>query len=759
MEIHAAVRAQDARPAAAKENQTMFRSTFLAGATGAALASVVTPAAPAWAQSVETVTVTAERLAAARNGIQTQTGASTYTITSKDIQNQPGGDNAALNSVILQAPGVAQDSFGQLHVRGEHNGLQYRLNGIILPEGISVFGQTLDPRLAESVRLITGALPAEYGNRTAGIVDIQTKSGVFDNGGAISIYGGSHSTLSPSLAYGGSSGNFNYFVSADYTTNTLGIESPDGSANPLHDRTNQYHAFAYLQDILDQDSSLTGVLGTSNAIFQIPNQAGLQPTGIDGLVGLGPLNASSGDYVLKANGQTAFPSENLDERQREITHYAIASYLRSAGSLDFQVSLFGRYSSLFFTPGANVGDILYGGLAQTAYKRDLSYGLQAEGAWHLGDSNTVRFGLLYQADDTQSRTSSLVLPVADGGSLAVDPNPNPFCHDPANSCQTSATPFAVPDNGSKHGWNYGLYIQDEWKPFASLTVNYGVRYDTFHAYDSENQLSPRLNAVWTPTDTTTLHAGYARYFSPPPFELVASQDVALFDGTTAAADHTDTTPKAERADYFDAGLEQRLDDGLVLGLDSFYKTSRNLVDEGQFGAPIILTPFNYAMGRQYGAELTLNYQTKNFTAYVNAAYERAVGKNIVSSEFQFNPDDLAYIATHFIPLDHQQLGSVSAGASYNFGEGTRVSADLIYGTGLRREGATPNGGHVPDYVTVNLGLVQDLDGLGLKGLSARLDLINAFDEKYEIRDGTGVGVGAPQFGARRGLFFGLSQTL
>src|SRR6185437_9568237 len=112
-------------------------------------------------------------------------------------------DNAQLNSVILQMPGVAQDSFGQLHVRGEHNGLQYRLNGIILPEGISVFGQTLDPRLAESVRLITGALPAEYGNRTAGIIDIQTKTGLFTDGGTASIYGGSHSQLAPSFDYGG----------------------------------------------------------------------------------------------------------------------------------------------------------------------------------------------------------------------------------------------------------------------------------------------------------------------------------------------------------------------------------------------------------------------------------------------------------------------------------------------------------------------------------------------------------------------------
>jgi len=732
----------------------MFRSILLSSVTGAALLA----AAPAFAQeTVESITVTAEKLAAARNGIQTQTGASTYTVTAKDILAQPGGDNSQLNSVILQMPGVAQDSFGQLHVRGEHNGLQYRLNGIILPEGISVFGQTLDPRLAENVRLITGALPAEYGNRTGGIIDIQTKSGVFDNGGVVSMYGGSHSTLSPSIAYGGSSGHFNYFVSGDYTTNTLGIESPDGSTDPKHDRTQQYHGFAYLQDILDQNSSVTAVLGTSNAIFQIPNQVGLQPTGIDGIVGLGPLNPDSGDFVLNANGASAFPSQNLDERQREITHYGMLSYLHSAGSLDYQISAFGRYSSLFFTPGNNVGDILYNGLAQTAYKRDLSYGLQAEGAWHAFSGHTIRFGVLYQADDTLSRTSSRVLSTDNGG--PGSPNPNPLCTDPTQTCQTSAVPLTIADNGSKHGYNYGFYAQDEWSITHNFTINYGLRYDAFSAFDAENQLSPRINGVWKPTDTTTIHAGYARYFTPPPFELVASPDVALFDNTTNAADHTSSTPKAERADYYDFGAQQKLFGNWTVGLDSFYKESKNLVDEGQFGAPIILTPFNYAVGRQYGMEATLNYQSENFNAYANAAYERAVGKHIVSSEFNFSPDDLAYIANNYIPLDHQQLFSLSAGGSYDFGEGTRLSTDLLYGTGLRAGGATPNGSHVPGYVTVNFGISQEFGLMGWNGLTARFDIINAFDEQYEIRDGSGVGVGAPQFGARRGFFFGLSKKI
>jgi hypothetical protein len=106
---------------------------------------------------VDEVVVIAQHLNEARNGIQTQTGASIYVINEDAINAAPGGDNQLLNQVIMQAPDVAQDSFGQFHVRGEHNGLQYRLNGIILPEGISVFGQSLDPRHRSAARRVRPA--------------------------------------------------------------------------------------------------------------------------------------------------------------------------------------------------------------------------------------------------------------------------------------------------------------------------------------------------------------------------------------------------------------------------------------------------------------------------------------------------------------------------------------------------------------------------------------------------------------------------
>ena len=87
----------------------------------------------------------------------------------------------------------------------------------------------------------------------------------------------------------------------------------------------------------------------------------------------------------------------------------------------------------------------------------------------------------------------------------------------------------------------------------------------------------------------------------------------------------------------------------------------------QFGAPIILTPFNYQSGRQYGAEFTTNLNFTDFNAYLNASCERAAGRNITSSQFEFDPGDLAYIADNYIPLDHQQIVSLSGGASYNGG--------------------------------------------------------------------------------------------
>jgi outer membrane receptor for ferrienterochelin and colicins len=678
---------------------------------------------------LDTIVVTAQRLNEKRAAIETQTGASTYTIDDEAIAATPGGVNVQFNQVILQAPNVVQDSFGQFHVRGDHNDVQYRLDGIILPEGISVFGQSLSPRLISSMSLVTGALPAEYGLRTAGIIDMTTKSGLLEPGGSVSLYGGSHGTFQPAFEYGGSSGNLNYFVSADLLRNDLGIESPDGSSDPLHDHSTQIHGFGYFEDILNADNRLTLIVGSSNGSFQIPNQHGLEPS-------LG----------LSVNGQSTFPSADLNENQRELTQYAVLSWQHTQGELDWQSSVTTRYSSLTFEPDP-VGDLLYNGIAQNAFKDDVAIGWQTDTAYKLSDAHTLRMGWYLQHDTATSDTTSQVLPTDAGGT------------------PTSDVPLAIVDNGSQTQWMESLYLQDEWKALATLTINYGLRLDHYNAFSNGGQLSPRVNVVWQALPDTTVHAGYSRYFTPPPFELVGSETFAKFAQTTALPPGSvtaDTQPSADRADYYDVGMQQKLLGALTLGIDSYYQPSKNLIDEGQFGAPIILTPFNYRDGRNAGVEFTGNYVSNGFSGYANLAFQSAKGRDIDSSQFNFSSQELAYIASNYIHLDHEQRVTASAGGSYLWRD-TRFSADMLFGTGLRAnlalpDGAEiPNGDNLPSYAQFNVGASHIFHPQGSGALTARVDVVNLLDRVYEIRNGTGVGVGAPQFGARRGVFFGVTK--
>ncbi len=682
-------------------------------------AAADTEAAP---QTLETTTVTAKRLDAVRADIEPRLGASVYTIPDQAILNQPGGDDNPLNQVMLQAPGVSQEAFGQLHIRNEMANIQYRLNGIILPEGVSFFGQSLSPRFASSIDLITGALPAQYGMRTAGIIDITTKNGAYDNGGYLGMYGGSYSRLQPSAVYGGSVGSFNYFLSADYVQNDIGIENPTASYYPIHDETQQGHGFAYLENIIDATSKVGAILGTFRGQFQIPNIPGKEPS-------------------FAVPGVPSFDSAALDENQREINHYGVLSYLKSAKDFDVQLATFARYSSVYFQPDP-IGDLVFNGIAENAYRRSVAGGVQAEGRYALAADHTLRAGVIVTGERSTSETTSLVLPVSScGGGVA---GPDGLC--------------TVIDNGAKTGWTYSVYLQDEWRLTPSLTLNYGGRFDAVNTVTNENQLSPRINVVWRATPSTTVHAGYASYFSPPPFELFSITSFNKFIGTSAAPEVTSSSPvKAERDQYFDVGASQKLLDGLTVGIDGYYKYSRNLIDIGQFGAPIIFTPFNYHLGRNLGVELTTSYVRGNLTFYGNLALAYQKAKGIASGQANFSAAELAFLNSHTFQTDHSQIMTASGGVSYLW-HGTRLSADMLAGSGLRANSAgVPNGRSLPSWQQVNLGVSRRFVLPVTGAIEARLDLINVFDEVYKIRDGTGVSVGAPQFGPRRSLYAGLRK--
>ena len=698
------------------------KDTFASGAETvivAADAGAATAITLVNTQTLDEVVVTSERLDRARNGILVETGSSIYRIGQKDIAALPQGENTAFNQVLLRAPGVAQDSFGQLHVRGDHADLQYRLNGIILPESISGFGQTLDTRFVDSVNLLTGALPAQYGYRTAGVVDIHTKTGQVANGGNIGMEVGSNNTRQISGDVSGSHDGFSYYVNGSFGANNLGIENPTGASSAIHDRSLQNKGFGYFSYLLNPDTRVSLILGTSDGRFQIPNSPGQMPS-------------------FQLDGVNNYPSQNLNERQRETNRYGILALQGVIGNdIDYQVAAFSRYSRVLFEPD-NTGDLLYTGVASRVLRTGLANGLQADGSYRLNDSHTVRAGISYTRETLKNSNDSLT-----------------FTTD-ANGDQLGTTPITINDQGQKTTNQTGVYLQDEWKISDRVTINYGARADWLNAYVTASQLSPRIGVVFQMTPQTTFHAGYAKYFTPPTSELIAATTVASFNGTTnASASSQNDAVQAESADYFDLGVVHQLTPHFSIGLDGYYKKIKNMLDEGQFGSALLFTPFNYAQGKVYGLELTLNYRNDNLAGYFNVARSVALGKNIVSSQYNFDPDELAYISNHWVHVDHDQSITASTGISYLW-QGTTYSADALFGSGLRSGFA--NTEHLPSYTEVNLGVSRTFKDSPIGKLTARLSVINLFDRVYEIRDGSGVGVGAPQFGQRRGLYVGLTKS-
>ncbi|WP_423956657.1 TonB-dependent receptor [Bradyrhizobium sp.] len=730
-----------------------------------------------------------------RSNLYTTAGTTSDTISHDAIQNLPQGDNAPVEKVLLQAPGVSQDSAasGALHVRNDHANVQFRINGVMLPDGVTGFGSILDTGLIGSMALVTGALPAEFGLRTVGLVDITTRTDVFNNSGSVSMYGGSHGTINPSVEYGGTFGGncpattstpsqattsaptyvkapasancfagVQYFFSGRYLQTTVGIENPTPAYNAIHDFSQQEKGFAYMSAFVDPTTRVSLIAGTSINNFEIPDVPGK------------PVGTLGNPPVTDAFGITNFNSAQLNENQSEVTHFGVLSVQTSANGLDTQLSYFTRYNNLKYYPDP-VGDLLLNGIASSVTRNSYTNGIQGDASYQVNSTHTLRTGFTVSGEQSFVGNSSLVEPcmICDGSD--------------------NGAPETITNDVSKLGVLMGVYAQDEWKLTNQLTMNYGLRFDQMYQYVDANQFSPRLSFTYKPFEDTTFHAGYARYFTPPVLTEAAPPNIALFNNTTGQVTGQSSPVLPERSHYFDAGVDQKFKFGCAsggkdcssidLGVDAYYKIAQDLLDNGTFGQALVLSAFNYARGYNEGVEFHAKYNKGNFQAYANLAVAQQRANDPVSNQYLFdNTTPLAdlggltalqYAQTHFIYTDHNQFVTASAGVSYQFcGRaatvaetfdalswcGTTFSADAIYGSGLRN--GDDNITTVPAYTQVNLGIKREfLLPNDPKPMTIRFDVVNLFDSIYEIRDGTGIGVFAPQFGPRRGFFLGISKKI
>ena len=562
--------------------------------------------------------------------LQPKVGATVTTLTQRDLENIPQGSNIAVSDLVYQFPGVSQDSTssGDFHVRNDHANVQYRINGIQMPDGVSGFSQFLETNLFQSFSLLTGALPAQYGLHTTGVLDITTKSGEALSGGSVSLYGGSYNTLTPSFEYGGVKGNTEYFVTGRFFTSDLGLENPTSAVNANHDHTDLGRFFSYTSTLIDPQTRFVTFAGFSDQSYQIPTN----PAGSPNVGGFNGPNGGTFSAFGVQPGQ--FSSSQINQNQYETNEFFVAALQRSVGDVDAQISYYNRYSQLHFVPDP-VGDLLFNDIATDVLRETFVNGIQGDFAYKINDTHTLHTGFITQVEQSKAATTSTVEPL-DAAGNAID------------------TPESILASVSKTGEQLGLYASDEWKLTPTLTLNYGLRFDQMWQFVDANQVSPRASLTWQPWWSTVMHVGYARQFTPPDQVLGQPTQPQLLAGTTGFPAGSGVNGSglnsgpilAERADVYDVGIVQQLlpqcptpNSGLStkapppatncpaleVGVDAYYKYAQDLIDDGQFGQAYLLSAFNYAKGMVEGIEFKGKYTQGNFTFYTNwsTGFEKA----------------------------------------------------------------------------------------------------------------------------------------
>jgi outer membrane receptor protein involved in Fe transport len=646
-----------------------------------------------------------------------RTGASKYTMTNRDITNLPAGKYTPLNEVLLQMPGVALDQNQEIHIRGEHMGIQYQMNGVLLPLDINsdpTFTQLLNSFFVRNVSLLDGILPARYSYRTAGVIDIVTKSGCEQPGGDFSILGGQRSTAEPSFEMSGCKGNFGYYLTGLYLHNNMAFSSATPGPDPIHDVLNQGQGFGNFTYQLGPAARLSLMSGFTVFDGQFPNRPGLPAF-----------------YQLDNINPAAYPSSVINSSLEQQDYFGVLALNSApAADLDYQLAYSVHYDSEHFNPDP-VGDLIYQGLASRVFNSDLSNTLQGDLSWQPLLAHALRFGFYIGEYGVEVDDQSLVFPVNSQGQ------------------QLQTRPISVGANFNRINMLGGLYAEDTWHITDKLGVNFGTRWDIVNGFTNGNQVSPTINFFYHWRPATTLHAGFARYFQVPNFQAIAPDLIAVLNGTSGAVGAGPNVgnpfPAPERDYYWDAGWVHLLYASLKFEQDNYFRLDRNYLDEGEFGFVPIEAPFNYSRGYGWGTENSLTYNGEHLSARLNFTVAREEDIGVFTGQFNFPLAELAYIDNNHFILDHTAQYTISGGAAYRWRDWL-FSVDGQFNTGLRAGFA--NNESLPNVCQINLSTAREVNIPRIGKFTDRVTLLNIFDRTNLIRPPSGIGVFQSAYGPR-----------
>jgi hypothetical protein len=587
------------------------------------------------------IIVTGRRLDAARTRIDEALGASVYALDNETVENRPGGETGSISAILAQAPGAAL-SQSSLTIRGSR-ATQVRINDVVVPEAITDAADHLSARLAQTTRLITGTLPAQFGFAPGGVISVTTKNGLYQNGGQIELFGDTRGMIEPAAEWAGAIGDVNLFGSGSFQR-SRGLVT-DRSGRRARDVAREAEGLIFADHLIGTSDRVSLILGGSRERHRI-----------------GETGMSDGTE-LGSDG------------------YAIGTFQHSVEDFTLQASLFAASARTETRFSAR----------QREHRGTI--GTQIDASFEVAAQHVIRMGLL--ASRSSERQSN---------------------------------------GGADRGNAIGVYLQDEWKVTPTLTLNPGARAEWLRGFGSRPSLEPRASLVWALPGRLTAHLGYARYAAAPPLGRRALQD--------------------EADDYFDGGVQRR-SGPLTLGLDFYWRRTRNLIVERDDPGSAAPSAFAFRNARLRGVEFSSTYARGPVTAWANLSLARAQAGNLIGGDALFTAAAIAATRGRWIKLATDRPLVLSAGATWRLGR-LSVSADLLAGSGtVQTERAdNPNAARAPAYAALALAAVYHLR-IADRPIDIRADVTNLTDVRHPTSDAANLEGGWTRFTQGRALLLGI----
>jgi hypothetical protein len=502
--------------------------------------------------------------------------------------------------VTLATPGIAADSNGNFHGLGDHAENSFSVDGQpITDQQSKVFSNQIPIDSIQSLEVIAGAPPAQYGDKTSVVINVTTRSGqgqTTPKGALTTSYGSfGTSNVGFNLAYGGQ--KWGNFISLSGLNSGRFLDPPEFKV--MHAKGNLENVFDRVDFQLSNADSVHLNLGFTRSWFQNPNSFDMQ-------------NATAWNGLVVANGglgPNGLPVGPTDQRSQIKTFNTAPSWTRLLGSTAvFTFGAFVRRDQYNYYPSRDpFSDFVPGLQSQTvAQDRTLTNaGLRSDISYVKGIHN-LKAGIMYEHTFLNENDHLGIVDPTFLGSL-TDVNGNP-CVDalgnPVAAPCTTLAPFDLTAGGTLLGFRghadvkeLALYLQDAITK-GSWTFNLGIRGDFYNGLTTHREAEPRLGVAYNIKRTNTvLRVSYARILETPFNENLVLSSVGCANavlnpllGCTAGS----TTPLSPGwRNEFHAGLEQAFGRHLVFSGEYIWKYTHNAYDFSILGSTPITFPIQW----------------------------------------------------------------------------------------------------------------------------------------------------------------------